>query len=264
MKVAPFSKKTVRLLWDDEYISKNMLSHHLSFDDDIASRNYETISNTVEFITSRLNLNEQSSVMDFGCGPGLYTNLFEQKGIKTFGIDFSRNSIDFAKSQNKNVTYINHNYLNVEVNHKFDLVIQIYCDFCVLSKSESDQLLQNVKRHLKPNGYFFFDVHNEIFFKNQIEQQNQFSETDGFFIEGDAVIDHEVWKYENELVVLNHYQVSGNRKFELYNWLQCYTKKSIEDKLIQNGFEIVEIYGNTIGQKKDTDIYTILAKIKDE
>ena len=64
----PFEKMTIETLWNDPYISKNMLKHHLSFQDDIASRKLETIEKTVGFVIDKLGLNSESKLCDFGCG----------------------------------------------------------------------------------------------------------------------------------------------------------------------------------------------------
>ena len=124
--IKPFEINTVPTLWNDPYISKEMLKNHLDPNTDIASRKEETIKITVSFLINQYHLDNSSSICDFGCGPGLYTNLFEQHKLNVTGIDFSHNSIDYARKQNTNVNYIEANYLSVDTKETYDLITLIY------------------------------------------------------------------------------------------------------------------------------------------
>ena len=69
----PFEFYTASDLWTDEYTSSQMLSYHLNETVDISSRNAEFINRSVEWIASRFNVGKDTSIVDFGCGPGLYS-----------------------------------------------------------------------------------------------------------------------------------------------------------------------------------------------
>ncbi len=84
------------LFWDDPYISKQMLAAHLNPANDIASRRPETIDRTLDWLVHSLHISPGASVLDLGCGPGLYTARLAQRGFVVTGIDYSRNSIEYA------------------------------------------------------------------------------------------------------------------------------------------------------------------------
>ena len=65
----PFEFYTADELWTDEHTSKQMLSFHLSEDNDISSRNGAFIERSVEWIVSHFNVGAGTKVADFGCGP---------------------------------------------------------------------------------------------------------------------------------------------------------------------------------------------------
>ncbi len=263
MKFKPFEKTTVSKLWNDDTISKNMLKHHLSFEDNIASRRYTIISKTVNFLINKYHLNTSSSVCDLGCGPGLYTNLFQKAGIYTTGIDFSENSISYAKKTNPEVNYILGNYLEVETNEKYNLITMIYCDFCVLSNEQVNQLLKNIKKHLKKDGIFFFDVHHLDFFSSVKESTHKTKEVDGFYMSGESDITYTTYKYYHDKLILNHIVAKGIREVELFNWLQCYSIDSIKEVLKNNGFELLEVFTSTYGNDGFNDnSFTVSCKIK--
>ena len=261
MKNKAFSKKTVATLWTDPYIASKMLAYHIDGQNDIASRNSMTIQKTVEFLINKLNLTSAFSMCDFGCGPGLYTRHFHQAGIKTSGVDFSLNSVEYARKNNPDINYVHADYLEVDMDEQYDLITQIYCDFSVFDPEDRRTFLKNVYKHLNVSGYFFFDVHNLAYFDRVEEGILNYQEDDGFFMPGHTMITHEVKKFSDEKVTLNYYKVIGNKTIELYNWLKCYSKQEIKNLLEIEGFRVLSYYDNTYGeQEKDPLAFTVLCQ----
>jgi SAM-dependent methyltransferase len=254
----PFEKYTVDKLWNDPYISKQMLQFHIDGSNDIASRKSETIRKTVDFLVNLLDLSPTCKVCDFGCGPGLYTNLFQKSGVITTGIDFSHNSVVYARETNPKVRYIEANYIEVDTKDTYDLITMIYCDFTVLAPDLVSKLLTNIYKHLNDGGTFFFDVHNMNLYNSLEEETRIAKETDGFYMPGECEIIEEQIKFEDDKVVLRHIQALGERKVELFNWFKCYTKEEITTILDNHGFEVLNFYSNTYGEQlEEKDSFTI-------
>lgn len=258
-----YSKKTTIELWTDPYISKKMLEAHLDPYNDAASRKKETIKKTCDFIEQILPISK--SICDYGCGPGLYTNILEQKGYKVTGIDVSKNSIAYAKAQNRNVTYLKMNYIEEVLKNKVDFIMMIYCDFGAMSPYEQVHTLNNIKQSLKPNGLFFFDVMNDDYFNKTSEIEQTYEETDGFFMKGYAEIKRQVIKYPKDKLILTHYHINGNKEVDFYNYDKCYNALDMRTFLEENGYEIIDVYSDTTGKKEfNTDTLAFLARVKDE
>ena len=151
-------------MWDDDHISRHLLTMHLDGENDVASRNKATIRNTVAWIESQFN-GSQNNILDLGCGPGLYCELLAEHGNNVVGVDYSKRSIAYAKEQaaqkHLHIEYLCENYLDLSFRNRFNLVIMIYCNFCVLIPRDRDRLLQMISRALKPGGLFIFDALNE-------------------------------------------------------------------------------------------------------
>lgn len=57
---------------------KQMLEYHLNQSIDASSRNKGFIERSVEWMVSRFEVDKNSEIADFGCGPGLYTNMLAE------------------------------------------------------------------------------------------------------------------------------------------------------------------------------------------
>ena len=157
-------EKGTSVMWTDPYISKQLLDFHINPNHDIASRSQNKIINISNWILGKANKSKMK-ILDLGCGPGRYAEFLAHKGHAVTGVDFSKNSIQYALQQSKkkdlNITYLNQNYLDLNFDNDFDLVILIYLDFCVLIPEERNKVLEVVHKALKKGGLFICDIVNE-------------------------------------------------------------------------------------------------------
>lgn len=251
-KPEPFEFYTAEDLWTDEHTSKKMLEYHLDGSIDASSRNIEFIDQSVLWIVNHFNLDSNSSVLDLGCGPGLYTNRFAEKGINVTGVDFSRRSIEYAKkTQLKYVDYINKNYLNFVTDKKFDIITMIMCDFSALSHEQRRIILEKSGNMLKPNGKVILDVHSLNYF-NQKEEISayEFNHMDNFWSSEDYYCFINTFKYDNQKITLDKYTIIEKERIRVvYNWLQCFSVESLKKEFEENNFVVEEIYSDVSGQK---------------
>ncbi len=91
-------------IWTDLYIQQQMLKEHLNPISDGASRKQKSILRITDFVLCQSK--SKNSLLDLGCGPGLYTSLSKDKGYEVTGIDFNKASIEFATTERKDIRYI--------------------------------------------------------------------------------------------------------------------------------------------------------------
>jgi len=157
--------RSENILWTDAHIAQNMLAAHLDYENDAASRNLQTIKKTVHWINS---VSEgKRSLLDLGCGPGIYANQFSAMGYAVTGIDISENSIQYAKNwaekEGNAITYFCKDYVKEEIEGKFDIATCIYCDFGALLPTEEKRFLENIHHALNKDGILIFDVFGRKF-----------------------------------------------------------------------------------------------------
>ncbi|MCG8347390.1 MAG: class I SAM-dependent methyltransferase [Chloroflexales bacterium] len=253
----PFEFYTASELWTDEHTSKKMLSFHLDESVDLSSRNAKFIRQSVDWIVSRCGLSSNSSVVDFGCGPGLYTTQLAERHIKVTGIDFSQRSIQYAIAvAEKNglpISYVHRNYLEFESEERFDLILMIMCDFCALSPAQRKTMLDKFSLLLKPNGHVLLDVHSLAGFVQREEAAGyELNQLNGFWSPKRYYGFFNTFKYEEEKVVLDKYAiVESDRIRTIYNWLQYFSPETIKTEFSNSGLKVTDIYSDVAGKPFD-------------
>lgn len=242
------------LFWDDPHISKRMLKAHLNPDIDAASRKPETIEKTVKNLIDSLNLKSGSKVLDLGCGPGLYCKCFAQLGFDVTGLDYSKNSIEYAvqdAARNAlNIEYKYVNYLDMEYSAEFDVILLIYGDFCVLSNSDRDTLLRKIYNALKPDGYFIFDVTTRFHREKSGLKNRWYAADSGFWKPEPHLVLENGFDYPEESIYLDQYLViEESGKVSVYrNWFHDYSLKAIIEVLGKHGFAVSTAWSDLTGK----------------
>lgn len=269
------------LFWDDPHISAQMLAFHLSETVDAASRNPRYIDRSVEWITVTLGLQPGDAVLDLGCGPGLYASRLARRGLRLTGVDYSRRSIayarDYARQHGLEIEYRYQNYLELTDENRYDAALLIYGDFCPLSPGQRALLLQNVRRALKPEGFFVLDVSTRECRKRHGWSRHapgnfpvpggadtatfaefraavkdcpgwRFLES-GFWKPGPHLVLEEGFDYPEQSIWLDQaIVIEESGKLSVYrNWFQDYTPKTITAELMAGGFAFESLWGDLAG-----------------
>lgn len=259
LRPKPFEFNTVQTLWDDPHISRQMLRYHLDPVVDAASRNRAFIQRSVEWMRTHFSIQSATRICDLGCGPGLYTSALAGYSDHVTGVDFSRNSLAYARAQaaetGRKVEYIQSNYLDYHPANQFDLVIMIMCDFCVLDPQNRAALLRNVSSMLAPGGCFVFDAYLPHAFQTfQESTACEFRFMDGFWADGDYYAFVNRFKYPEDMVTLEKYTiVQPTRQWTVYNWLQYYTPADLQHLIATSCLRIAETFADVAGTAFDPD-----------
>ena len=263
----PFQCYTASDLWTDEHTSKEMLSFHLNEAIDVSSRNAEFINRSVEWIASEFDIGRDFKIADFGCGPGLYAASLAKRGANVIGIDFSKRSIEYAKElavrEKLNVSYVNQNYLEFETEDRFDLVLMIMCDFCVLSPTQRKGILRKFHGILKPSGSVLLDVYSLSAFEQKEEVATyEVNQLNGFWSPNKYYGFLNTFKYDEEKVALDKYTIIElERTRKVYNWLQYYAPEDLEREFIETSFSVKGFYSDVAGTPYDrkSSEFTVIA-----
>lgn len=240
------------VMWTDEYVSKQLLNFHLNPDIDAASRKPESIERTLKLIESCCNKSDME-ILDLGCGPGLYAENLAEKGHRVTVVDFSENSISYARSQAQekglDIEYVCKNYLELDYENRFDLVMIVYTDFGVLLPEERAKFLENVYRALKPGGIFVFDVINDRNADEKFQEMKTWSfEKGGFWMPEPYLELINGVRYPDKKVFLKQHLVidgSGNVKDYRF-WASHFSPEDMKKILSEKNFTDIEHFKNIL------------------
>lgn len=240
----PFTPSDLTL-WQDEYISSLLLQAHLNPHHDNASRQHEFIEHSSQWILSKVK--HKHSLLDLGCGPGLYTSIFAKEISDVTGIDFSSRSIDYAKNNDSKSNYILGNYLNLDLSKTFDVITMIHCEYGSLSPSDRKNLLQKIKNHLKTDGTFFFDVFTPSEMDDFEQAQRWALHKHGFYSNQPytEVILNKI--YPNAITLRQSTIIQDDSVRIFRQWYQYFTLDKIRDELNDAGLKILEVYNDLKG-----------------
>jgi SAM-dependent methyltransferase len=247
------------LFWDDPHISKQMLQAHLSRDTEAASRKPEVIDQTVDWLITYLDLSPGQSVLDLGCGPGLYASRLSRKGLEVTGIDYSRGSINYAKAYAREhqlpVAYLYQDFLTIDYRARFDVVMQIYGELCTFSPTQRDRLFAKVHRALKPGGRFVFDVSTGKTRGSSNGSSNWYVGKQGFWKPGPHLVLEQRFDYAEQSVHVDQFIViEPDGSISLYrNWFVDYSLETITAALEKQGFRVEAAWSDLAGTAYDSD-----------
>lgn len=250
-------QKSKQEFWQNRYIRNHVLNAHLDPNAEDGSRNHEVIGQSVNWIHHHIG--EPGSLLDLGCGPGLYAHQFAALGWRVSGIDFSRTSIRYAKSKARSLGLQTKcrfrclDYLNHALPAKQNLVTLIYGNFCVLSRDDQKRLLDRIRDSLAPSGYLVLDVFTTDYVaKHRINNEWYAQSGSGFWSGRPHLVLQDSHEYQQS-VFLNRYTVvpsiGKTRTFHL--WYHPLDAQRVTRLLEEQGFTDIELYSDLHGTAYD-------------
>lgn len=259
-------QKGTASMWTDPYISQQLLAMHINPENDIASRSKAKNEYIAQWIMEKSGKNNQH-ILDLGCGPGLYAEMFAKCGHYVTGIDFSANSIHYAirsaEEKKHKIKYIHSNYLELSFESQFDLIVMIYLDFCALLPEERSKVLKMIRKALRKGGMFICDVINDKNIDEKIMPASWEYAEKGFWRPGPYLALNKGYHYPEARVLSNHHIIAEPNHIESYIfWHHYYGADDFKTLLKENGFSAQEheyVLGNFEDPKHagNTSFYVI-------
>lgn len=174
---------------------------------------------TYDFLCAILK-NEESSILEIGCGPGNITKylLGKKPKLKIEGIDIAPKMIELAKINNPTANFkvMDIRQIN-ELNVKFDAII---CGFCLpyLSEADCSKLIADSEKALAENGILYIS-----------------------FVEGE---------YKDSGFISSS---SGDRTYFYYH-----NTENLEAEFFDNNLEIIKLFKIQYQRAENFEIHTVI------
>ncbi|MBT8379565.1 MAG: class I SAM-dependent methyltransferase [Ignavibacteria bacterium] len=135
----------------------------------------------VKLIQKNTNLSKSSLVLDMACGSGRHSIVFAQKGFKATAVDLSERLISEAKNNakqaNVDIEFIQSDILDLKLEKKFDLVVNLFTSFGYFDTDEENIIvIKKANDLLNAGGYFIIDFLNKGFLEKNLIPLSTLSE----------------------------------------------------------------------------------------
>lgn len=149
--------------WDEPGFSARMLREHLSQEHDGASRRAATVDRHVAWIHGALLGERPATILDLGCGPGLYAGRLARLGHRCVGVDFSPASVAYARAEAERhglaCRYELADLREADFGAGFDLAMLIFGELNVFPRAQAADLIRRARDALVPGGTLLLEVH---------------------------------------------------------------------------------------------------------
>lgn len=146
------------------------------------------------------------SVLDIGCGPGLFLKNFDQKFVKS-GIDITPGMIELARKVIPDGKFIVGDFLQEDVGGSFDLIFSVGT-LMYLSKSTMYKFVEKTTELLKPGGLIFISYPHAIAKKDLYFPDLHYNQYSPVFIQK---------LYQKDFEVLTHGRAVDKTKIGKYD-----------------------------------------------
>jgi SAM-dependent methyltransferase len=255
--------------WDDPHIATQMLKAHLDPEMEAASRRPEQIDRTVDWFIDGLGLAAGMSLIDLGCGPGLYAAKLAARGLAVTGVDISENSLNYARKfaaeHDLSITYLRRDFREIDYDGEFEVVMQIFGELSVFRPPVRDDILRRAYRALVPGGRLIFDVSTPSV-RRWAAVDNSWGTLDGGF-----------WRADPYLVLRDGFQYADNIRCDQYivieqsgdatiyrNWFHDYRPETLTPVVEAAGFRVQTLTSDLAGTPyQDGDDWLGIVAVKD-
>ena len=208
-------------------------------------------------------------ILEIGCGTGSYTKILLSRGYKVTGVDISDKMLEIARKK-CSAKFIKGDIRTVKIDEKFDCCLAMFAVMGYITKNRDImKALINIRKHLKANGIFIFDVWNGLSVMRILPEQRIKK------VEDDKV---KIIRYATPKLIafehiceVNYNLLILNKKENIYHeinekhMMRYYFPQEIVYYLEESGFEVINIcpFLNLNG-KVDENIWNmcIVAKAK--
>lgn len=192
-------------------------------------------------------------ILDLGCGSGRITRKLADAGYDMIGIDASDEMLTQAVAKSKkhpDILYLCQDMREFELYGTVKAVV-CCCDTLnyLADKDELTEVFKLVNNYLDPDGIFIFDIKTPVWYEEADGLVDARHEDKGdfyceTFLDGD--------EFEYHVTMFEKTKDELYEKFEEYHYQKLFTKKDIENSLIEAKLELMEVIDD-YKNKKATD-----------
>lgn len=235
--------------WSDPAFSRRMLRNQLNPHHDIGGRRQTAIEKLTRFIHYHLLGGNAATVLDLGCGPGLYSHILGEMGNRCTGLDIAPAAIEYAQkiAREKSLpcTFEQADYLTSDFGGNFGLALLTFGDFNGFAPQIARQLCEKISNSLRPGGLFLLEALTADGVINIGEREAGWTVLPNGMFSDHAylLLDQYHYNDEQKRATADYYVIQKNGVIEHYRQQYTgYNDDKYQQLLLAAGFESVEFY----------------------
>jgi len=203
---------------------------------------------SASFIARYLRKLHVKSILELGCGTGLYLIPLKKAGFDIEGIDISKEMLAITRKKNKNIKLYQQDMAYFNTNKKYDAIICLNSSLILLPNFKLiEKTITSCHQHLKAKGVLILDLPNH---EKEIKESTP-PEYKKYVIPGgtlDVVMrdykEGNKWVSEWQGVVK---QDKRQSRFKEYFEELIYSPLRLEKSIRLGGFKIMNVFGSREG-----------------
>lgn len=260
-----------KIPWNNAAFSERMLHEHLSQAHDLASRRSDRIDLHVDWIHGVLLGGRPSTILDLGCGPGLYATRLARKGHTVTGIDFGPASVTYARQQAA-AGGLACEFIEADIRQanygedRFDLAMLIFGEFNVFHPDDARTILRKVHAALKADGVIVLEVHTVDVVRRVGEEAASWHSSNGglFSARPHLLLTENFWLPERQIAIERYFVVDAESGeiTRHASAMQAYSEEQLRTLLVETGFTQVTLYPSLYGavDEGQADFYVVCGR----
>ena len=236
-----------QLPWHDPAFSERVLAVHLDQDTHMASRSLEVIGKHVDWLEAqlreRLTGDEYSAgpltILDVGCGPGLYCHDLARRGHRCIGFDFAPSAIEHAGTtaiaEGLDCTFLREDLTALPDDFAqrigpCDVVTFWFGEFHSFPPRVAHKFLRVLTDCLAPGGLFVLEYQPWNLFPREYDQTWRACSTSVFASQPHLWLQEWSWDEDERVETTAHWILDVERE-QLQHYLQCH--QAYEDEELE-------------------------------
>lgn len=189
------------------------------------------------------------TLCELGCGTGTMSELFAEAGYQVTGVDMSEDMLALAQEKKEKsgsgILYLHQDMEELELAEPVDVMISV-CDSMnyILEETALDKVFTGVRKYLRQDGYFIFDMKTIYCYRNIIGDRTWAGQDDriGYIWENYFYEDEKIHEY---LVTIFQRQREGGlyERIQETHYQRAYGLDELTRCLERNGLAVVDCFG---------------------
>ena len=207
--------------------------YHILYKD----RDYNEAQRFMDKLTTFLELDKESHIMDLACGKGRHSIYLNKIGFEVTGVDLSEESISYARQFENDRLHFDIHDMCLPYHRQFDAVFNLFTSFGYFD-NEKDNLrtIKAIRSNLNASGVAVIDFMNVEYVVSRLVEENS-KEVDG-------ILFHMKRTFDNGYIIKTISFEDKGKNFIFKERVKAFSLDDFNFMFRQAGVKLVNIFGN--------------------